>query len=150
MLRHPRKINLYLLMPHLPPCHQAMWQTPIQMRIQRRNPRRTMLIILLMGGDDDDEPSDDDDDDDDTDDEDEGLFEDEDNDEEEEEHLALATLLLYLLLTMFPQLGIPRHLRWLKNRIGYRGSLRFCCGAHCFWSSACSLLLSVQAELVSF
>ncbi|GKE28074.1 hypothetical protein Tco_1443458, partial [Tanacetum coccineum] len=61
------------------------------------------------GGDDDDEPSDDDDDD--TDDEDEEPFEDED---EEEEHLALVDT---STITLFPQLGIQRHLRLIKARI---------------------------------
>ncbi|GJR20324.1 hypothetical protein Tco_0968851 [Tanacetum coccineum] len=70
--------TLYMLMPHLPPCHQAMWQTLIRMRIRKRTPRRS--DYPADGGDSDDEPYDDDDDDDDTD--------DEDADEEEEEHLA--------------------------------------------------------------
>ncbi|GJT95041.1 hypothetical protein Tco_1090559 [Tanacetum coccineum] len=53
-------------------------------------------------GDDDDEPSNDDEDDDDTDDEDEEPFEDEDDDEEEDH----ADYLIYLLLTLFPQMGV--------------------------------------------
>ncbi|GKC35035.1 hypothetical protein Tco_1047419, partial [Tanacetum coccineum] len=65
------------------------------------------------GGDGDDEPSDDDDDDDDTDDEDEEPFEDEDDDEEEE-HLAPADSSAIPLSTLFPQLGIQRHLRLMR------------------------------------
>ncbi|GKF46580.1 hypothetical protein Tco_0136382, partial [Tanacetum coccineum] len=71
---------------HPPSPVEAMWQTPIQMRIRRSIPRRDHADYPTDGGDDDDEPSDDDDDD--TDDEDEEPFEDEDDDEEEEEHLA--------------------------------------------------------------
>ncbi|GKF19497.1 hypothetical protein Tco_0068135 [Tanacetum coccineum] len=56
-------------------------------------------------GEDRDEPSDDDDDDDDTGDKDE-----EPTKDEEEEHIRL-TLLQYLLLTLFSQLGIQRHMR---------------------------------------
>nr|GEV07075.1 hypothetical protein [Tanacetum cinerariifolium] len=63
------------------------------------------------GGDGDDEPSDDDDDDDDdTDDKDEEPFKDED-DNEEEEHQLWPTLLLYQLLTLFPQLGARKTVR---------------------------------------
>ncbi|GJS85126.1 hypothetical protein Tco_0751667 [Tanacetum coccineum] len=58
------------------------------------------------GGDDDDEFSDNDD----MDDEDEEPF----KDEEEEEHLARPTLLLHLLLTLFLQLRIQRHLRLMR------------------------------------
>ncbi|GJY63682.1 hypothetical protein Tco_0465142, partial [Tanacetum coccineum] len=60
------------------------------------------------GGDDDDEPSDDDDDD--TDDKDEEPIKDEDDDEEGDH----ADYLIYLLLTLFPQLGIQRHLRLMR------------------------------------
>nr|GEV63876.1 hypothetical protein [Tanacetum cinerariifolium] len=66
------------------------------------------------GGDGDDEPSDDDDDDDDTDDEEEEPFEDEDDDDEEEEHLASTDSFIVTLLTLFPQLGIQRHLRLMS------------------------------------
>ncbi|GKG11823.1 hypothetical protein Tco_0346060, partial [Tanacetum coccineum] len=69
------------------------------------------------GGDGDDEPSDDDSDDDTDDDEEEEPFEDEEDDEEEEEHLAPADSSVippHLLLTLFPQLGIQRHLRLMS------------------------------------
>ncbi|GKE70983.1 hypothetical protein Tco_1529055, partial [Tanacetum coccineum] len=55
---------------HPPLLIEAMWQTLIRMRIQRRTLRRIMLTILLMEGM---EP-----------------FKDEDDNEGEEEHLALA------------------------------------------------------------
>ncbi|GKC99110.1 hypothetical protein Tco_1169385 [Tanacetum coccineum] len=84
-------------MPHLPPYHQAIWQTLIWMRIRRRTPRRT--------GDGDDEPSDNDDDDDDTDDEDEEPFEDEDDDKEEEEHLALTDSSTVPIANYIPSAG---------------------------------------------
>ncbi|GKB30790.1 hypothetical protein Tco_0870191 [Tanacetum coccineum] len=86
---------------HPPSPVKAMWQTPIQMRIQRRTPRRIMLIISLTG-DDDDEPSDNNDDD--TDDEDEEPFEDEDDDEEEE-HLAPAESSAIPVVDHVPSVG---------------------------------------------
>ncbi|GKG15530.1 hypothetical protein Tco_0357853, partial [Tanacetum coccineum] len=62
------------------------------------------------GGDGDDEPSGDDSNDDTDDDDDEEPFED------EEEHLApVDSSVRYLLLTMFPQLGIQRHLRLMTS-----------------------------------
>ncbi|GJR55167.1 hypothetical protein Tco_1405688 [Tanacetum coccineum] len=79
----------------------------------RGGPEEDHADYPANGGDGDDEPFDDDDDDDDTDDEDEEPFEDEDDDEEEE-HLAPADSSAIPLSTLFPQLGIQRHLRLMR------------------------------------
>nr|GEU68370.1 putative reverse transcriptase domain-containing protein [Tanacetum cinerariifolium] len=58
------RTSLNLLMPHLPPYHQATWKTPILMRIWRKT-EEDHADYPADGEDGDDEPSDDDDDDDD-------------------------------------------------------------------------------------